>query len=115
MPTAEEVACVEFNPTDVEAITEDIRRLHSLAVTLSGHLDLDKVHQFVQANPRPSLELTPEPLDHSFQFQTDEIRLLEVLSGIPGSLIKCALFNASSVQHEEHFALLLRLRPLSYE
>jgi hypothetical protein len=109
----EEIGSIKFDVADVEAITENIRRLHYLAVTKYDDIDPELVPKPYQNDssqppkpPVPSHYAPSAPYDKiPLRHDASEFRVLEVVSGTRGSPMKCHLFNASSPREVDYEAL----------
>jgi hypothetical protein len=108
-----EIGKLKFDDADVEAITENIRRMHYLAITKYDDIDTDMKPKTYPKDPLEPLE-PPQldnyepraPYDHVvLQEGSLEIRVLDVAPGKRGDSVRCHLFTASSVREIDYEAL----------
>jgi len=109
----DELAQIRFTKAEIDAITENIRRIHYLAVTEFDDID-PLLAPIVYEEGSVEGEQAREPRAPEIQTMYDQIplaigstefRVLDVLPGWNGSQIKCHLFTASSMLEIEYEAL----------
>jgi hypothetical protein len=107
----DDLAQIRFTEPEIDAITENIRRMHYLAVT--KYDDTDPLLTPI-VYERTQREQTPKPRAPEIQVMYDQVplkldstefRVLDVLPGCRGSPIKCLLFTATSMLEIEYEAL----------
>jgi hypothetical protein len=109
----DDIGRIKFDKADVEAITENIKRMHHLAVTKYDDIDDDLTPKFRKEDADKGVQ-TLEPRAPEIQAMYDEVplrldsrefRVLDVTPGWRGSPIKCHLFSASSMLEIDYEAL----------